>query len=188
MKIGILGGNVKDISKVLRKEPEQLYLVLRKIAEHLALSGNDLVTIPEQGSSSEFIAEVYRENDGSKIIGIIPMQDKEFGVSEINTPVCDEMVNSGTWCNSSSTLIKRSDLILCLGFSPRSVIELCSTRWYPKEKIYVVDDLITQRLPMEIQNQLNIQYIRLREIENIISQKKEIIQNDPISPEQSVRN
>lgn len=186
MKIGILGGDVKELSKALRKEPEQLYLVLRKIAEHLAISENDLVAIPEQGSMSEFVAEVYRENDGNKIIGIIPMQDKEFGVSEINTPVCDEMVNSGTWCNSASVLIKRSDMILCLGFSPRSVIELCSTRWYPKEKVYVIDDLITQRLPMEIQNQLNISYIRLRELESFISEKENL--QHKISPEQRIRN
>ena len=181
MKVGIIGSNIKEQSKALRKEPEELYLILRSVAEHLA-SSSDLIVIPEQGSSSEFIAEVYRENDGTKIVGIIPMQDKEFGVSEINTPICDEMVNSGTWSNSGPTLIKRSDIILCLGLSPRSVIELCFTRWYPKEKILVADDLVTQRLPIEIQNQLNINYIKLKELEKYIPLTSDLKMNEIIKP------
>lgn len=169
MRVGVIGDNIHAACKALKFKQENHYLILREIAEFLAEMSHDIIVIPELGSVPEFIAEVYRENDGNKVIGVVPMQDR--GLEELNSRLCDEMVNCRKWSNCSETLIEKSEILIALSLGPRAMMNICTTKWHPKV-LYIVEDLITQRIPLEVQNQLNLKYIKKKELEKILKAEK----------------
>jgi len=76
----------------------------------------------------------------------------------------DKEINCGTWRNQPEKLDEESDILICLGFSPGSLIEISYTKWFKVKKIYIIKEFISQKLPKEINKKLNISYLSLKEL------------------------
>ncbi|MAH03615.1 hypothetical protein CMI39_02400 [Candidatus Pacearchaeota archaeon] len=153
MKIGIIGP-----SKV--REEEKL-LKLAKIVSEL---NHEIVITPDKGSSSEFFAEKYLENNGKKIYEIVPLDDKEFGYSWVNLKL-GEHINCQTWRNQPEKLNEETDVLLCIGCSVGALIEIGYTKWFKKKPVYIIKELAEgEKLPKVIEKSLDIRYISIKDI------------------------
>ncbi len=167
MKIAVIGPDVKKVCEILNIEEPDYYSKVREVAEYLAKTEHEIVITPNKKSSVEFFAEAYSEEDGKKIIGVIPKDDTEFGTLMLNKHICDETINCKTWRNAPETLLENSNIVLVLGFGPGTLVELCYTKWFKVDNVFVIKDLITQKLPEEL-NELGIEYIGIDELKDKI--------------------
>ena len=158
MKIGIIG-------------PSRLkeFYNIDEITKIIAELKHEIVLTPDIGSTSEYFAKKYLNEGGKKVYGIIPLDDKEFGYSWINLSL-GENINCGTWRNQPEKLNEECDVLLCLGYSAGGLAEIAYTKWFPKGKakkpVYIVKELVSGKLPLEID--LDLRYISINEIENIL--------------------
>ena len=147
---------------------KHIYLAqIKKIAEYLAKSKIEIVIVPHKGSVPELLAQHYKEFEGKKVYGVIPMNDKEFGIDYLNQEICDEIVDADTWRNVPETLLEFSDKLLVLGLGPGVFVEIGQAKWFPVEKIFVIDEFISAELHDELTSQLPIQYVFLEHLEMI---------------------
>ena len=154
MKIGIIGpSKLRDEDYVL------------KVAEIVAESGHEVVLTPDKGSSSEFFANNYLDNNGKKIYSVIPQEDKEFGFSWINTKL-GENINCGTWRNQPEKLNEETSALICIGYAAGVLAEIAYSKWFNKKPIYIIKELVSCELPKEVK--LDIHYISINELGNIL--------------------
>ncbi len=154
MKIGIIGP-----SKVRAKNE------ISKIAKIIAESGNEVVLTADKGSSSEFFAKEYIKNHGKKVYSVVPLNDKEFGYSWVNTKL-GEQINCGTWENQPERLDKETEALVSIGHSVGGIIEMCYTKWFKPKPIYVITDIDFEKLPKIMEKELNVNYISISELED----------------------
>ncbi len=163
MKIGIIGPsrNWKD------KE-----IIISKISKIIADTGHEILITADKGSSSEHLAKNFKESNGKKVYQIIPEDDEEFGYDWVNINL-GETINCGTWRNQPEKLNEVSDLFICIGYSVGTLAEISYSRWFnpkgiEKKQIYIINELISKKLPDEINERLNINYISWKELKEIL--------------------
>jgi hypothetical protein len=167
MKIGIIGpSDIPGFCRLLNLKDYETKVL--QIAGIVAKSGHSIVIVPHKDSVSELFALKYKEEAGSKVICIVPLDDLEFGTEMLNHEISDEVMNAGSWRNVPETLDENSDILLCLGFGPGSLIEICQTKWFKVKKILVVSDFISQKLPSEVNARLPIDYIGFSQVESSV--------------------
>ena len=152
MRIGIIGP-----SKLREKE------IISKLAKIVAESGNEIVVTPDKGSSSEFFAQEYLKSKGKKVFEIVPLDDDEFGYGWLNLEL-GENINCGTWRNQPEKLNEETDALLSIGHSTAGLIEICYSKWFKKKLVYIVKELISGKLPKEIEKDLNLKYVSVEEV------------------------
>ena len=158
MKIGIIGpSKLKEFYKITQ------------IAKKIASLKHEIVLTPDNGSSSEHFAREYLNSGGKKVYEVVPLDDKEFGYSWVNLEL-GEKINCGTWRNQPEKLNEECDVLLCLGYSAGGLAEIAYTKWFPKGRakkpIYIIEELISAKLPSEID--LDLRYISFEDIEKIL--------------------
>jgi len=156
MKIGIIGP-----SKVVNK------LKISKVARIIADSKNEVVLTADIGSSSEFFAEEYLKNKGKKIYSVLPLDDKEFGYDWVNVDL-GEKINCGTWRNMPEKLNEETDILVCIGYGAGVLAEIAYSKWFKPKKIYIIDEIESEKLPAKINKELNISYVSMSELEKIL--------------------
>ncbi|MFA7707450.1 MAG: hypothetical protein WCX73_00710 [Candidatus Pacearchaeota archaeon] len=160
MKIGIIGPSK------LKNEKE-----ISKIAKIIADSGNEVVLTADKNSSSEYFAQEYIKNNGKKVYSILPLDDKDFGYSWVNTNL-GEKINCGTWENQPERLDKESQVLVSIGHAVGGIIEMCYTKWFKlkdkKKPIYVIIDIDNEKLPSVMEKELDIRYISINELRDIL--------------------
>lgn len=172
MKIGILGPtNIRAFCSRLGIEEFEYLAKVEKIAAYLASNMFEIVIVPHRNSLSEYFARVYMDNKGKKVHGVYPEQDMEFGVGTINVDICDQYIKAENWREVPELLDQNSDALLCLGFGPGTLIEICYTKWYPVKKIIVIKDFVSSRLPVELESKLPIGYIDAKDMVSLASLK-----------------
>lgn len=150
MKLGIIGpSKVKDENKI------------SEVAKIVADLNFDIVVTPDNGSSSEFFAKEYLNNGGKKVFEVVPLDDKEFGYDWVNLDLGDK-INCGIWRNQPEKLNEETDVLLCIGYSTGVLAEIAYTKWFRKKPVYIVNELVSCKLPEEIK--LDIRYIDLDKI------------------------
>jgi len=152
MKIGIIGP-----SKVREKEK------ILKIAKVIAESENEIIVTPDKGSACEFFAERYLKFGGKKVYSVLPLDDKEFGYTWVNIDL-GEKINCGTWRNQPEKLNEETDVLLCIGYAAGALIEICYSKWFKKKLVYVIKELISCKLPKEIEKSLNLRYVSISNV------------------------
>jgi len=152
MKIGVIGP-----SKLREKEK------ISEIAKIIAESDNEIVLTPDEGSTSEFFAKEYIKNKGKKVYEIVPLDDKEFGYDWINLDL-GEQINCGTWRNQPEKLNEETDILLCVGYSVGGLIEMGYSKWFKKKPVYIIKELVSCKLPEEIEKSLNLRYISISDV------------------------
>lgn len=152
MKIGIIGP-----SKLREKDK------ISKLAKIIAESKYKIVITPDKGSSSEFFAQEYIKNHGKKVYEIVPEDDKEFGYDWLNLNL-GEHINCGIWRNQPEKLNEETDALLCVGYSAGGLIEIGYSKWFHPKPIYIIKELISGKLPEEIEKSLDLRYISIDEL------------------------
>jgi len=169
MKIGISGPvNIDKFCKILNLDKDKYLEKIKEFVSDLAKSDNEIVIVPHKNSTAHIIAQEYKKNNGKKIISIIPKEDDEFGLSWMDLDIHDELVNSKTWRNVPEELDTTSDILIAFGLGAGTLVEIGQTKWFKVDKIYIVKDFISQKLPSESVRDLNVKYLSLDEIKKNI--------------------
>jgi len=169
MRIGIIGPTrIDKFCKVVNKQRSDFDHFLHKISEHLASTEHSLVVVPAQENASGIIAQQYRDLQGSKVYGIVPEDDEEFGLMDVDPIYADEIINCGTWRNQPEKLCEESDVLLCVGLAPGTIIEICYAKWFKVQKIFILIEFLSQRLAPEIEKDLPIGYVNFSELKEKI--------------------
>ena len=165
MNIGITGPtSISKVCDILGIDEEKYFMKLRKVAEHLAASEHKIFIVPFKKSAPEFVAEVYAEEDGSDITGIVPEDDVDFGITHLNRAVCDKIVNCSIWPNVPGSLLKNIDVLVVVGFGRNAFIHIGYTSLYKVKKVIILQDLVSSKLPNEMEAGLEIQYVKSEDL------------------------
>ena len=169
MKIGILGpSKPKEWYKLMKIKEKDYLEKIKYIANVIANKNHSIVVVPHKDSLSHIFAQYYIDFNGNKVIGVIPLEDTEFGYDYLDKEICDEIINAGTWRNVPETLDEHSDILLVLALGPGVFVEIGQTKWFKVNKIYVIKEFTTQPMHKELTYKLPIEEISLGELENKI--------------------
>lgn len=124
---------------------------------------HDILITPDKGSVSEFFAKKYLENKGQKVFNLVPKDDKEFGLDWMNLNI-GEIINCGTWRNQPEKFNEESDILLCCGWAVGVLAEIAYSKWFKPKRIYIINELISQKLPEELNKSLNLKYISYKDL------------------------
>ena len=161
MKIGIIGpSKIEYVEEINGKAKE----IISSIAKKIALSKNEIVVVPDKGSVSEFFAQEYIKNKGKKVWEVVPLDDKEFGLSWMNLDI-GEKINCGTWRNQPEKLNEECDIFLCLGYAVGVLAEIAYTKWFKPKKVYIITELVSGKLPIEVERSLKLEYVSYKKLE-----------------------
>lgn len=158
MKIGIIRP-----SKVNEKHRG----LISKLAKIISDKGHEIVITPDKGSSSEYFAQEYLSSGGKKVFSVLPLDDKEFGYSWVNTSL-GEQINCNTWRNQPEKINEETEALLCIGHAVGGMIEIGYTKWFNKKPVYIITEITTERFPSRIEEELDLRYLSIEEFENAI--------------------
>jgi len=163
MKIGIIGPNT--LKNASEKELEERKILLVKVAEILSESKKDIVLTPDKDSLLEYFGEKYLEFGGKKVWIIAPIKDDaekylnlEFG----------EIIDCEMWYRQPSKFSEETDLLVCLGYSAGVLSEIGASQYFNPKKILIIDEFVTSKLPIEINQSIDIEYIPLKKLRNYL--------------------
>lgn len=169
MIIGVVGPTrIKEFCIALRVEESSYMVFLEKIAEYLASTNHELLIMPAHDTSPGVIASIYKDLNGRKVIGLVPEDDVEFGLNDIDGTIADETINCGTWRNQPEAFCEKADILLVVGLSPGAMLEMCYAKWFKVKHIYVMEDFLSSRLPPELEKDIPIKYITIHDLEEYI--------------------
>jgi len=163
MRIGIIGPSKLKFLEKINKKYEDIIL---DTARQVANSGKEIVGVPDKGSVTEFFMKSYIDLGGKKVFVLVPLEDKEFGFDWVNVSL-GEKINCKTWRNQPEKLNEECDIILCLGYSIGGLAEIAYSKWFKPKPIYIVKELISDRLPEEIKNGVDLRYISFENIKDL---------------------
>ena len=164
MRIGIIGPSKLESLDEINKNNKKILIGLAKEA---ANSGNEIVIVPDKGSVSEFFGKEYIKNKGKKMYEVVPLDDKEFGLSWMNLDL-GEHINCGTWRNQPEKLNEETDILLCVGYAVGVLAEIAYTKWFKPKPVYIIKELVSGKLPKEAAKSLNLKYISYKNINKFL--------------------
>ncbi len=164
MRIGIIGPSKLEYLNEINKNYET---ILKGIAKKIAESGNEIVIVPDKGSVSEYFGKEYIKNKGKKVYEILPLDDKEFGMSWVNTEL-GEHINCGIWRNQPEKLNEETDILLCVGYAVGVLIEVGYTKWFKPKPVYIIKELVSGKLPKEVNKSLDLKYISYKDLRKFL--------------------
>jgi hypothetical protein len=161
MKIGIVSpSKVISIKEICKNAEEIITILAKKLAEE----GYEIVITPDKGSVSELFAQEYIKFNGKKVWEILPLEDTEFGYKEwVNTEL-GEAINCKIWRNQPEKFNEETDSLLVLGYSVGGLFEIGYSKWLKPKPIHIINELISTKLPEEINRSLKINYVSYKEL------------------------
>lgn len=157
-------------------------------AEFLSKKFNNVIVTPDDGVYTD-IAKAFGKIKGKKPIAYYPDKDEYYGYKHLEKNFQDYEIKpiEGDWYKLNADLTKQAQVIICLGFSPGSLIELAFIKYHQKYGKYknpnlenislLIDErCISSRLPLAFEEQIkNIHYFSsLKSLNNLL---KEITKN-----------
>ena len=164
MRIGIIGPSKLEYLNEINKNNKKILIGL---AKEVAESGNEIVIVPDKGSVSEFFGKEYIKNKGKKMYEVVPLDDKEFGLSWMNLNL-GEKINCSTWRNQPEKLNEETDILLCVGYAVGVLAEIAYTKWFKPKPVYIIKELVSGKLPKEVDKSLKLKYISYRDINKFL--------------------
>jgi hypothetical protein len=165
MKIGIIGPSKIEYVEEINNNAKE---IISNLAREIADRKFEIVITPDKGSASEFFALEYIKNNGKKVIEILPLDDKEFGYKEWVNVDLGETVNCGTWRNQPEKLNEETDILLCIGYAVGVLAEIAYSKWFKPKTVYIINELVSGKLPKEAEKSLKLKYISFKDIKEII--------------------
>lgn len=134
LRIVLIGvGDLKfHYQELLKISEQKLNSEIETIAKTLAVSGNEIVLLPDWGINFE-VAKKFKEFGGKKTIATIPFSDTDFGIKNLEPymnaqvngkKLFDETIDTGSWYKQDMTCCLLGDVVLMLGSSLGSIGEL----------------------------------------------------------------
>ena len=162
MKVSILGAG--DISKIHRHSgtsENKLKKLIEDLGKFLAEKNVEVVIVPARGIPYE-VAKIYKENKGKKVIGLVPKEDKRYGIMHIKDylHIMDEEVNIGNWYDLNGEVAGYGDVAICVGMSGGAMCDVCMLKYHhkylgSKTKLIVFKNTISdKKLPKEIEEDI----------------------------------
>ncbi|PIN70338.1 hypothetical protein COV93_01895 [Candidatus Woesearchaeota archaeon CG11_big_fil_rev_8_21_14_0_20_43_8] len=168
MRIGILGPTKIENFCRLKGIPMDYFIKsLEFLASHFAVSPHTFYIVPDVDSTAYLFAQNYRKNDGHNVVGLAPLDDKEFGHHWLDLSVATETHNTGTWRNTPEELVKQCDVLICIGLGLGSMIEIAYSRWYKVNKVYLIKEFVP-KLPIELTHKIHCQWVTINELVQLI--------------------
>lgn len=168
MRIGIIGPtSFKERYEIFGSSEEKAKEIISKIAEIVSKRDYQVNVCADYGSVSEFFIEKYLKNKGKKVFSFVPLDDKKFGYKFVNNKI-GEVINCGTWETQPERLVENSEALICLGYSAGTLIEVFYSKWFGRVKkmpVYIIKELVSGKLPKEVESNLNLRYISYKNFE-----------------------
>ncbi len=163
MRLGIIGASKIEFLKKVNENCEEILTQIAKlIKEH------EIVVTPDKGAVSEFVTKRYLEKGGKKVWEIIPLEDKEFGYEGWLNEGLGETINCGTWRNQPEKFNEETDALICCGYAVGVLAEIAYSKWFNPKPVYIINELVSGKLPIEVERSLNLNYISLKELKNFV--------------------
>ena len=160
--IAVVGpSKIDNCADMLGTPANRLIEVAFETGKTLGKSGCEMVAVPYQGIGYH-AAKGYKEAHGKCLCGILPV-----GISsEIQ---CTEIIEAENWIRQPEYLVSRANVMVVIGLSAGTLIEICLTKRYRNYLVLIFRDFVTH-IPIEIQNEINMKYIsNIEDMENIIT-------------------
>lgn len=169
MKVSILGsGDITKIHRFSGISELELNNLIKKLGKYLAEKNIELVIVPARGIPYE-IAKIYKENNGKKVIGLVPRDDKQYGIMHIKDylHIMDEEINIGNWYDLNGKIAAYGDIAICIGLSGGSICDIAMLKYHHKylnnkTKLIVFKNTISKgKLPKELEEDIKyLHYIK----------------------------
>lgn len=175
MRISILGaGDITKIHRFSGISEKELKKLIQELGELLAKRGDELIIVPARGIPYE-VAKIYKENGGKQVIGVIPKDDKEYGIMHIKDylHISDKDVNIGDWYDLNGRIASLGDYAICIGMSGGAMCDVCMLKYHykyknNKTKLIIFENTLSVKLPKEIEEDLKGNLIYIDSIDELI--------------------
>lgn len=127
------------------------------------LSGyvDELIITPDDGVYLD-IAREFGTHQGKTVTGFIPDKDTQYGHDHLEKNSENIIIKpiNGDWYTLNAELTKQANVVICLGFSPGSLIELSYVKYHQKYggctdiHVLIDDRCINERLPASFTEQI----------------------------------
>jgi hypothetical protein len=171
MKISITGPNkFEHLASATNITIEELKKKLEEIAKIVAKSGHELVLTPDKNSLLAYFGRKYLENKGKKIYEVAPLDEKDC--EDYLDISLGEIISCGKWPLQPSKFNLESDAMVCVGYGGMVMAEFGFSKYYNSKTIYIIQDLISAKLPKEIEKSLDLKYIKIEDLSRILKTLK----------------
>lgn len=168
MRIGVIApSKISYIADATGKSEAEVKNMLSEVADILAENKAELIITPDKNSPLEFIGKQYLKLKG-KVNEVLPLDDKEFGYKEWVNVDLGEAINCGTWRNQPEKTNEVTDMLICVGYGVGVLIEICYSKWFKPKPIFIIKELVSSELPIEVNQSLDLRYISIKELDNRI--------------------
>ncbi len=160
MKVSFIGTSEDKIIKNSNISEKELNELLENLGEFFAENGDELIVIPVHGIIQK-IAKIYKKYDGKKVIGLVPLKDKRYGVEheKENFSVADEIKEMNSWYDANGEIVTMGDICVCIGLSGGVLTEIGFLKYHKKffnnkTKLIIFENTVSKRLHKEIEEEL----------------------------------
>lgn len=187
----IIGVSDRSVLWRFGKIKEKEYLkFIKEYAESLAKHFENIIVTPDDGIYSDIALE-FGKIKNKKPIAYYPDKDTFYGVKHIeqNFPKYELRKIDGDWYKLDADITKQSNVIICLGLTPGSLIELSFIKYHQKYGVFKNPELknihlfidercIEQKLPKSFEVQISniFYYQNINELEKLIKQRKHFLE------------
>lgn len=162
MKIGIIGPSKLEYLEEVNPNAKK---ILSELARDVVK--NEIIITPDKGAVSEFFAKEYLKNNGKKVYSIVPLEDQEFGCSYLNLNL-GVKISCGTWRNQPEKFNEETDILLCVGYAVGVLMEIGYSKWFKPKPVYIINELVSGRLPIEVERSLDLKYISYKDLKKVL--------------------
>jgi hypothetical protein len=143
MKIGVIGPN-----KIYSGDINERKILLDKVAQIIADSGNKIILTPDKDSLLEYFGNKFMEFGGKKISLVIPTEEKDYN-NYLNAEI-GEVINCKDWDKQADEFNRQCEIFVCVGYAWGALKEIACAQYFNKKKIYILKEFISAELPEEI--------------------------------------
>jgi len=163
---------------------------IKQYGNFLAKSFDNVIVTPDEGVYTDVALE-FGKIKGKKPIAYYPDKDTFYGYEHLKKNFHQYEVKEidGDWYKLNADLTKQALVIICLGFTPGSLIELSFIKYHQKyggykfpklKKIHLFIDkrTIDTKLPKSFEKQINniFYYSSLKKLKQLLEQRRDFLE------------
>jgi len=142
-----------------------------EVGKVLATNLSTVYLIPDEGIPLDF-AKSYKQFGGREVVGALPRGGCPSLSS--NFKFCDRIEEvDGGWAVLNTCLSLKNDIIISVGISPGTIVEVAYTKYHKKYlgrdiPVLLDERAMSGRLPSELEEELNLTYFHSGDSLNIL--------------------
>lgn len=173
MKAGIIApSQIKHIASATNNSEAAIKELLTEIVKIVIKNNLEIVITPDKKSPLEYIGKEYLRLRGKKIYEVLPLEDKELGYKEWVNVDLGEAINCKTWRNQPEKTNDITDVLICVGYGVGAIIEIGYSKWFRKKPVFIINELVSGKLPIEVNESLDLRYISIQELDKELKKLK----------------